>query len=316
LIYVNDGKIQYMKILIIGASKQRVTTEDRAYYQKYIDFFKKSANAINDDIVVGLSLIDDLIISVGDGKFSIYDAKNQNDLNEYNVIFIRGDSFRGYMDAVGSINEYAHLNKIIIINDYSNVRDSSKLLQAVHFHQLDIPVARTLLVTSAVLNNEAQLGWNFPCIMKAAHGSHGNDNFVVNNMNDVKSILENQPDKHFVLQRFIPNNGDYRILIIGDGILVIGRSAVEGSHLNNTSQGGEAVLVSVDQLPKVVIDNAKLIMKHFGMTVAGVDVIADKNTNEFFFLEVNAQPQLMSGAFVAEKEKLISKLLSSLSDKS
>ncbi|HZJ34590.1 MAG TPA: hypothetical protein VFD55_01070 [Candidatus Angelobacter sp.] len=305
-----------MKILIIGGTKQQVTQEVRAYYQKYIDFFKKSAGTVADNIVFESSLIDDLIISVGDGKFSIYDTNNRSNLKEYDVIFIRGDGFRSYMDAVGSINEYAHLNKIIIINDYSNVRDSSKLLQAVYFHKLDIPVARTLLVTSAVLDNEAQLEWNFPCIMKSTHGSHGNDNFVVQNMEDVKTVLENQPDKRFVLQRFVPNNGDYRILIIDDEILVIGRSAVGGSHLNNTSKGGKAVLVNVDQLPETVINDAKRIMKHFGMAIAGVDALADKNTNEFFFLEVNAQPQLMSGAFVTEKEKLIGKLLNKLSNES
>lgn len=302
-----------MKIIIIGSTKQAAVSEVRSYYQKYVDFFKKSAKNI-EGVAVDTCLIDDLIISVGDGNFYIFDTKNQHDLTNYDAFFLRGDGFRNCMDAIGAINEYAHNNKITIINDYSDVRDSSKLLQAVHFHQIGVAVARTLLVTSAVLIGGPHLNWSFPCIMKAAHGSHGNDNYVVHSMDEVRLFSERQPDKRFVLQRFIPNNGDYRILIIGDEVLVIGRSAVGGSHLNNTSQGGEATMVDINQIPQKVLEDSRRIMEHFKMTIAGVDVLQDKNTNEFYFLEVNAQPQLMSGVFVDQKEHLLGKLISKLSD--
>lgn len=302
-----------MKVLIIGGTKGDVTQEVRAYYQKYIDFFKKSASTVSADAIIESTLLDDLIVSVGDDAFTIYDTHNKRELSEFDVLFLRGDGFRSYMDMIGAINEYAHLHGKTIINDYSNVRDSSKLLQAVHFHKIGVPVARTIFVTSGVLNNEDRLSWSFPCIMKATHGSHGNDNYVVNSMDEVRAVLERQADKRFVLQRFVPNNGDYRILIIGDEVLVIGRLAAEGSHLNNTSKGGGATLIDRAELPEVVIENAKRIMQHFGMTIGGVDALADKGTNEFFFLEVNAQPQLMSGAFVEEKAALMGKLLDKLS---
>ena len=305
-----------MKVLIIGGTKNQVTDETRAYYQKYIDFFQKSADIVASDIIVQSSQLDDLLISVGDGAFTIYDTYNECDLNDYDVFFLRGDGFRNQMDVIGSINEYAHINNKRMINDYSGVRDSSKLLQAVHFHTLTIPVARTLYVNSAVVDNEDRLDWSFPCIMKATHGSHGNDNYVVGSMDDVRTHLDAQPEKRFVLQRFVQNNGDYRILVVGDEVILVGRSAVGDSHLNNTSQGGEAVLIDVADLPKRVIDDAKRIMKHFGLTIAGVDALADKYTNEFFFLEVNAQPQLMSGAFTDEKERLLGGLLDTLSHES
>ena len=304
-----------MKIMIIGSTKKAEIVEARSYYQKYIDFFKKSADNI-DNIVVETCLVDDLIISVGDGDFSIFDTKNEHDLNDYDVLFLRGDGFRNCIDVIGAINEYAHDNKVTIINDYSGVRDSSKLLQAVQFHQIGVLVARTLLVTSAVLNSESKLDWGFPCIMKAVHGSHGNDNYVAHSMDEVRLFSERQADKRFVLQRFIPNNGDYRILIIGNEILAIGRSAVGGSHLNNTSQGGEATMIDAGQIPQKVLEDSRLITEHFKMTIAGVDVLQDKDTNIFYFLEVNAQPQLMSGAFIDQKEKLLGKLISKLSNQS
>jgi len=304
-----------MKILIIGSSKNKIDSDVRKYYQKYVAFFKKSASTFhNSSVVVETCLIDDLIISVGDGNFSIFDAKNNHDLSNNGALFIRGSDFRNYMDAIGAINEYAHNNSIPIINDYSGIRDSSKLLQAVNFHQINVPVARTLLITSAVLNNESQLNWDFPCIMKAVHGSHGNDNYVVHSMDEVRLFLKKTPNTRFVLQRFVPNDGDYRILIVGEEILIVGRSAVNGSHLNNTSQGGEATMINTDQIPQKVIDDSRRIMESLNMTIAGVDVLQDKNTKVFYFLEVNSQPQLMSGAFVDQKEKLLGKLISKLSN--
>lgn len=305
-----------MRVLIIGGTKQEVDADVRAYYQKYINFFKKSADTISQDTIVESCLMNDLIISVGDGTFNIRDTHNGRELSEYDAFFLRGDGFRSYMDVVATINEYAELHSVKTINDYSHVRDSSKLLQAVHFQKLSIPVARTLYVNDALLANAATLEWEFPCVMKATHGSHGNDNYVVHSMDDVRMHVQEQLDKKFVLQRFVPNDGDYRILIIGDEVLVIGRTAVGDSHLNNTSKGGEAVLVDVAQLPPKVIENAKKIMAYLGMTIAGVDALADKHTNEFSFLEVNAQPQLMSGAFIEEKEILMGKLLDKLSHKS
>lgn len=305
-----------MKVLIIGNSNNHVVHEVREYYQKYVNFFENSSKKSSVDAVVETSLFDDLIIKVGDGIFSIYDTKNKRDLSEYDVLFMRGDAFRNSMDIVCTINEYAHINNVPIINSYSNIRDSSKLLQAVNFHKLGVPVAQTLLVNASTLNIGKDLNWIFPCVMKAAHGSHGNDNYVVQNMEDVKVHVNNLPEKRFVLQRFIPNNCDYRILVVGDETLVIRRSATGDSHLNNTSQGGTADLANISEIPQKVMQDVKKVMNGYNMTIAGVDVFADKNTNEFFFLEVNSQPQLMTGAYLDKKEELVGKLLTKLSNKS
>jgi len=299
-----------MKALIIGASKKVTDNGVRSYYEGYLDFFKRSAETAHADAVIKTCLMDDLVISVGDGAFSIYDTYNKQDLASYDVFILRGDNFRRSMDVIGTINEFAKEHDIPMINEYNDVKDSSKLLQAVQFHKLSIPVARTLYVNPGLLSVASTLDWQFPCVMKAVHGSHGNYNYVVNSFDEVRSHLGDDPENRFVLQRFIPNNGDYRVLVIGEEVLVIGRSAVGDSHLNNTSQGGEAVLVPVSELPPEVIDNSKKIMKYLGMTIAGVDAIANKDTGEYSFLEVNAQPQLQTGAFIEEKEILIGKLLS------
>jgi glutathione synthase/RimK-type ligase-like ATP-grasp enzyme len=305
-----------MKILILGIMEKRPTETDRAYYQSYINFFKNSAKTAGNDTIVESSLYDDLIISVGDGDFRIYDTKNKRDLCEYNALFLRGSQFRQFFGVIGSINKYATCKGLKVINDYTGVRDYSKLFQAVDFHLLDIPVAKTIYVTSAVINNPSCIDFGFSCVMKADHGSHGDFNYVVKDIDEVRKIFEKHEPKRFILQRFIPNDCDYRILVIGDETLVIKRTAVGDSHLNNTSKGGNAELINKKSLPKKVFYDTKRAMEYLGMTIAGVDVFSDKNTNDFYFIEINVQPQLMSGAFVKEKEKLMGKLLDKLSNES
>ncbi len=304
-----------MKIVIVARQTPIPISATLQFYQQMTEFFKKSASGIK-DFDVQTCLLDDLIISVGDGMFKIYDTKNNKDLKDNDVIFLRGVNCADDMDIIAAINEYAHENKIKLIDEFNNIKHFSKLSHAVTFHHLGLPVARTLLVNDAFLRQKIDLKWDFPCVMKATNASHGEKNFIVKNIAEVAGWQKKYPRTRFVLQRFVPNIGDYRILIIGNEILVIGRSAVDGSHLNNTSRGGVARLVGVNELPKTVINQSKKAMKYLGMIIAGVDVIQDKNTHEYFFLEINPGPQLMTGAFTNEKSKLLGKYLKKIDSES
>jgi glutathione synthase/RimK-type ligase-like ATP-grasp enzyme len=303
-----------MNVLIIGATKALATEHDREYYQKYVDFFVESAESENLDANIFTTLLEDLIISVGDGSLTIFDTFNDKDVADYDVIFFRGDAFRNNMDAISTIQEFATEHSIPTVNEYKTIRDSSKLYQATRFHALGAPVARTLAVNKAVLQNfETHIkDWSFPCILKARVGAHGNDNYLVHSLDEVVEITTQEPAKQFVMQRFVPNNGDFRILIVGDQTMVIKREAVADSHLNNTSKGGTASETDESELPAEVLQHAHALADAFGMHIAGVDAIQDKVTGDYFFLEINAQPQLMSGAFIEKKIAMVGKLLKGL----
>jgi glutathione synthase/RimK-type ligase-like ATP-grasp enzyme len=299
-----------MNILLIGNKFTLDSPEE--YYGDYAEFFETALGYSKQDGSIKYTFMDDLIISVGDDKFSIYDTRNESDLNAYDLLLIRGRGFKNKYDIVKAISSYGNINGIPVVNNYSQYSDFSKLSQAVQFYELGMPVASTVLVTKAVLDGKAELNFGFPCIMKAAYGAHGIDNYLVNDLSEVREIAAKTYKKYFVLQRFIPNDKDYRILVIGDEKVVIERSASSGSHLNNTSQGGSAVLASLDDIPKDFIGKIKDLMRRLGMTVAGADVLADKETGKFFFLEINSQPQLMTGASVDEKAKAFGHYLDSV----
>ena len=111
-------------------------------------------------------------------------------------------------------------------------------------------------------------------------------------------------------QKYHQNDSDYRVLVMGDlKPLVMKRTAASGSHLNNTSQGAKAEL---SNLPKHLLEQSQSLAKELKMTIAGVDILKDKTTGEMLFLEINSQPQLLSGAYVSDKKKLFNDLLDSI----
>lgn len=302
-----------MKILLLGT--RGIAADNEQYYGQYLDFFKTAAASSQlSDIQVVHALVDDLFISVGDGKFTVRDTANRHDLADYGAVLIRGH-IHEHVDVVKTVSVYLQRHNIPVINDYSTFRTASKLIQAVHFHIYGLPVANTVFVTPAVVNNLTDLPFSFPCIMKATNGSHGNYNYKLDGPEDVARVLAEDNGKHsFVLQRYMPNDCDYRILVAGKSLLVIKRSAAGDSHLNNTSKGGGAELVSPDTLPAEIISQSQHIVAKINMTIAGVDVLYDTSTDTYSFLEVNSQPQLMTGAFVDEKAKLIGEFFSELTD--
>ena len=257
--------------------------------------------------------LDSLVFSVSNEKFEIIDWTTKEPLSSYDFVMIRG-KFYDNADCTFTISRYLLLNKIPFFNDYSTYRPISKLAQAAIFFENKLSFIPTYYsLNKKYLVDFIENKLQFPLVIKDSYGAHGNNNYVVKSIEDINRILDNDHDIKFVAQPYYPNDGDFRVLVIGDQQpLVIKRIAKPDTHLNNTSQGGVAELAQ-DYLPQEVIDGSKIITKYLNMTVAGVDVIEDNRNGKFYFLEVNSQPQLVTGAFVDEKFKLLAKLLTNSS---
>jgi glutathione synthase/RimK-type ligase-like ATP-grasp enzyme len=142
-----------------------------------------------------------------------------------------------------------------------------------------------------------------PFIFKAIDGSTGNFNYLIRTKAALEEALTANPERHFVAQRFIPNEADLRILIIGGKIrLVIERRRTDPTtHLNNTSKGATARLIPVTELDPGLQKIALRAVQTMKRDIGGVDLMLEKDTQYPYILEVNASPQIGSGAFTAEK---------------
>lgn len=146
-------------------------------------------------------------------------------------------------------------------------------------------------------------------ILKDANGSKGNLNFRVNR-EQAKEVVNAHPDIQFVCQRFIENEGDYRIGVYASAArFVIRRVGKEGTHLNNTSAGGTASYLDVGELPKPWLRLAEKAAHAAHLEVAGVDIIVDSQTKRPYILEVNQGSQIVTGAFTDQNMRAFNEAL-------
>lgn len=132
----------------------------------------------------------------------------------------------------------------------------------------------------------------YPFIQKPNLGCRGNNVSLIKNKKDLEKYTKNIVIKDFVYQNFIPNEGDYRVLMLGGKVLgVMKRKAQEGNFLNNISKGGTASKLIDEELYEKITDIAKVVSGTLDLTFCGVDVIQNTENNEFYFLEVNTAPQ-------------------------
>lgn len=259
--------------------------------------------------------LSDIIYDISPSSLqALYD--DQHISNEFvSDVFIRGIglSVSEYALAAAYLSKFCALNNIRLINDYSHFYAHTKFAQALVFHELEVPYLRTIYAKDNKTMAEyavKQLG--YPFILKANTGSHGDDNYLVKNREEMDAIL-NANEVDFIAQEYCPNDRDYRLLIIGDDMLSFMRQGSDGSHLNNTSKGGSAEEVMNGEVSASITELAFKVAQHYKWSVAGVDVMPNKETGEMVFLEINSQPQLRSGALLGKKKELVRQLFNNVS---
>ena len=141
------------------------------------------------------------------------------------------------------------------------------------------------------------LHFQFPVILKGSGGDRGTRVFKTDNLKELEKLVrdlrksETEEGKRYMLQEFIPNDGDYRVLVLGKKVLGVMKRASqnEKEFRNNYSAGGT---VEVADLPEEVKQLAIKAADVCGLWVAGVDVaFRDFDKTKPVIWEVNKGPQ-------------------------
>lgn len=146
---------------------------------------------------------------------------------------------------------------------------------------------------------------SFPLIVKLSQGGrHGMGTFWIRefgDLNKLKEILEERKEKAkkkgekvpmirgFLVQEYIENDGDYRVMTVG--YKCIGgfkRQVKEEKLILNKSQGSSVGLIEV---PEAVAKTAEAAARALEVEVAGTDLVISKKTGEVYIIEVNEAPQ-------------------------
>lgn len=259
------------------------------------DFLSRLRRELGKDISVAHGVLPELIFAIDD-TYTIY-SPEFGDIADFDAVIIR--KVGKYLELGIAAAHYLESKKVPFTDEYLLEAGNGKLACAMIRRLAGLTVPRTVCGPAEILLAENIV--RFPCVVKADLGHAGQDNYLVENATDYRDIIETHSRDIMVTQDFIPNNGDFRILVLGgQAKLAILRQATSG-HLNNTSQGGRARIVELDTLPHSMIAAAERAARIEHLQVAGVDMMVDKVTQIVSIIEVNRAPQIPSGTYVDEK---------------
>jgi glutathione synthase/RimK-type ligase-like ATP-grasp enzyme len=128
--------------------------------------------------------------------------------------------------------------------------------------------------------------FTFPFVLKSITGSNGEENFLVKDAAAFTDALAKIGDKKYLLQEFVPNDSDYRVIVFRDDIACAYRRvrSDDQDYLNNVKTGARRELVRADaDLTHIAVTAAKSLRRE----LVGIDIIKNTETGEYAILEAN-----------------------------
>jgi RimK family alpha-L-glutamate ligase len=222
------------------------------------------------------------------GLIELFCENERIDLDNASAVFLR---LRGGDPHFASIISKICQKRGIAINDpvlAENTESEEKVTQAVLFSLNNIPSPKTIVCTSESFVKNKELIMErlvFPCVLKKA-GSQGK---FVWKIEDADILLYRlfRYRELFVIQEYIPNSFDIRVLVYNNEILgAIKRSSTDEFY-NNVSKGGSVGSIELTEEEKrLAIKSAAAC----GIDFAGVDIVRSDRGPLVF--EVNSGPQI------------------------
>lgn len=292
------GMVSSPRILIFSSAE-----ED--YFTGLNDTFVAELNKrIGDAANVEWHNYHDIRLEFGTNRLEAYVQTTSEPLTAFQFVYFK--SYFRYSEqaaAIATYLDYAHIP--FVCGELRHYMPMTKLTQFARLGVASVPIAPTVYMDAQ--HFEASYAYlveklGDPFIFKSTDGSGGRENYLVHSQAELQAALMQNPGLQFVAQQFIANDSDLRILIVDRQIrLIIHRQRTGSSHLNNTSQGGDAKLLQVDELSfehqSLALQAAALMNRE----IAGVDLMFESGTGYPYILEVNASPQIGSGTFTEEK---------------
>ena len=214
---------------------------------------------------------------------------NGNQLKDYGFIFIGVVS--KHPDYFVSVEQYAKTHGIPTFKYGCSPERNNKMFQnrILSTNNLN-PVPTIIAKCSEVETDHLIKEFGLPVVAKITNGSQGKGVTLHKTKTSINDYLKKNQNQTTIFQKFIENEGDYRLFYLGGKLLyVIERKSADKKKefRNNYSLGGTVKRVD---LPKEATNLAKKAATSMKFDVSGVDLIKSPEGN-WFVLEINSAPQ-------------------------
>jgi RimK family alpha-L-glutamate ligase len=234
--------------------------------------------------------------------FSDETGKTTNGLDS-NIILWRDTKTQAIIRKI--IAGYFLNNKKIFIDRVWAEKDwtANKLRQAEFYSQQQLPLPKTIFTNSKNFDFLVK-NISLPFIAKPIVGSKGNNVFLINDKAQFQKFCNKFPLTDFIFQKYIPNDGDFRLLCVGKKFIGgYKRIPKKGEFRANIAQGGSGKIIKLNPL---LINLAEKVSRITKIEILGIDFIQSKTTKSYYLMETNGIPQWQgfkktTGINVAEK---------------
>ena len=229
-----------------------------------------------------------VIFEINNLNYTVYyysSSGEKIDLCHFDLVYIR--DFQGYEYERNCIAQYLKYKKVKFINyDVSEFQNISKLTQYAQFFINSLPIPDSLYIHKNNIENIDYSKYEFPFIVKSIVANTGKDNYLVENVSDLKRALSKGK---MIIQKFIPNTFDYRLIVMGDNVGFVAKRQRTNpdDHRNNIGVGSKKTIVDLSDVPEGIKLLAIQSSKALNRQLSGVDIMTNSVTGENVVLEVN-----------------------------
>lgn len=240
----------------------------------------------------------------------VMDVHNSK-LESFSLIYFRRIGVFGHIAA--SVALYAQKKRIPFIDTYALYdTTTSKIRQTVNLALCGVPVPNSFYLSayshSWIKNVERYV--KYPLILKDDKSDRGENIFLAKCHEDVENIYKKYKDAYYIIQEYIPNEFDYRILVLGKKIACAEkRIRVNKTEFrNNVHLGAREEFISIKDISKIIKTTAQNAARIANIQVAGVDILVDSNNNPYV-LEVNSTPEFTLNQKISQEISVLTNYL-------
>lgn len=284
--------IKRPKVLIIFA---REVSEKSTRFGGFVRRIQKNGGFKYAD--VDYVALEKLIFHIKNKQIAtVYDPERNINVGDYSFVYFK--SWQSMPETAASVAHFLEAKGIPYADHQVRHEYTGKAVNYMTMWAQGVSVPDTVWAGSCgtlIKHIESLNDADFPIIIKANNGQKGRDNYLVKSREEALNIIQNT-SVDMLVQKFIRNNGDWRIGVYGHvARWAIYRQSGGNSHLNNTSAGGMATNISINKVPLRVRQLAEDAADACDLAISGVDVVEDVATKRLYVLEANQGSQIVTG---------------------
>ncbi len=214
-------------------------------------------------------------------------------LTDYSLLFFRRVGQQRNLAFI--LSNIAKKNSIPSIDKlYQFTNEPSKLKQTAALALDGVSVPRTYYTfdytKKSITAAEKFLG--LPMVIKISQSKKGLGVYLARNKKEALALIKKNPSEEIIIQEFIPNTFDYRVLVLGNTLgCVIKRERPDKKNefRNNVYLGASEEFLELSEVGSNIKKEALRAAKIANIQVAGVDVVVSPKKIPYVF-EVNRSP--------------------------